>query len=242
MICLVDRRHCPSATASSHPFTIRSYAALLRHHAKLPAMVQVPDGKTTRPRRNTTVRARHRHTGSEQNNLSTKHPNLFNPHACPLSIRGIPAPHFPFAPRTPISYSMTGSLATTGPTPSLDAIEKMARDTIAALPAPFLGPAQDVLLRVADWPDTAMLHDLAIHDPLDLTGLYEGVPMTRKSMFDFPTRPDTVWLFREPILEEWRARGNVTLAALVAHVTVHEFAHHFGWSDADIAQIDRWWE
>ena len=32
------------------------------------------------------------------------------------------------------------------------------------------------------------------------------------------------------------------LEALVSHVTVHEFAHHFGWSDADIARIDPWWE
>ena len=30
--------------------------------------------------------------------------------------------------------------------------------------------------------------------------------------------------------------------ALVAHVVVHEFAHHFGWSDDDIAAIDKWWE
>jgi len=29
---------------------------------------------------------------------------------------------------------------------------------------------------------------------------------------------------------------------LIAHVVVHEFAHHFGWDDDDIAQIDRWWE
>lgn len=130
----------------------------------------------------------------------------------------------------------------TGPAPTLDAIEKIAQDTIAAFPAPFLGPARAVLLRVADWPDPAMLRDLDMTDPLDLTGLYEGVPMTHKSMFDFPGRPDTVWLFREPILDEWRARGDVTLAELVAHVTVHEFAHHFGWSDADIAHIDRWWE
>jgi len=27
----------------------------------------------------------------------------------------------------------------------------------------------------------------------------------------------------------------------VAHVLVHELAHHFGWSDADIAAIDPWW-
>jgi len=25
-------------------------------------------------------------------------------------------------------------------------------------------------------------------------------------------------------------------------VVIHEFAHHFGWSDDDIASIDRWWE
>ncbi|MEM1314160.1 MAG: metallopeptidase family protein, partial [Pseudomonadota bacterium] len=29
---------------------------------------------------------------------------------------------------------------------------------------------------------------------------------------------------------------------LVAHVLVHEIAHHFGWSDARIAEVDRWWE
>ena len=36
--------------------------------------------------------------------------------------------------------------------------------------------------------------------------------------------------------------GNVTLAELVGHVVVHELAHHFGWSDEDVARIDRWWE
>ncbi len=51
-----------------------------------------------------------------------------------------------------------------------------------------------------------------------------------------------IWLFREPILAEWRARGDVDLDYLVAHVVVHELAHHFGWSDEDIAAIDRWWE
>ena len=38
------------------------------------------------------------------------------------------------------------------------------------------------------------------------------------------------------------ARGDIGLERLVAHVYVHELAHHFGWSDEDIAAIDRWWE
>ncbi|WP_076446367.1 metallopeptidase family protein [Roseivivax lentus] len=121
-------------------------------------------------------------------------------------------------------------------------MEAMARATIAALPAPFAAGASGIVLRVEEWPDEDMLRDLGIDDPLELTGLYDGIPMTEKSFSDPAPWPDTVWLFRRPILAEWRDRGDVEIADLVAHVTVHELAHHFGWSDEDIAVIDRWWE
>lgn len=123
--------------------------------------------------------------------------------------------------------------------PDLDAMAEAAR---AALPPEIRDAARDVVVQVADWPPADVLADLGISDPLDLTGLYEGIPLTHKSLFDQPAGPDLIWLFRQPILAEWRDRGNVDLADLVAHVLVHEFAHHFGWSDADIAAIDRWWE
>ena len=126
--------------------------------------------------------------------------------------------------------------------PSLDRIEQIARDTVAAMPPEVRRLAEQVALRVAEWPAEDMLRDLGITDPLELTGLYEGIPMTEKSVFDAPVGPDIVWLFRQPILAEWRDRGTVAIEDLIAHVTVHEFAHHFGWSDADIATIDRWWE
>ncbi|WP_375690411.1 metallopeptidase family protein [Pseudooceanicola sp. LIPI14-2-Ac024] len=125
---------------------------------------------------------------------------------------------------------------------SLDRFETVALRTVADLPPPFHVPAQAVLLRVADWPDREMLEELEIDDPLDLTGLYDGVPMTEKSVFDFGGPPDTVWIFRQPILAEWRDRGNVALDELIAHVVVHEFAHHFGWTDEEIAAVDPWWE
>ncbi|MEB8387515.1 metallopeptidase family protein [Rhodobacteraceae bacterium KMM 6894] len=125
---------------------------------------------------------------------------------------------------------------------SLDAIETMARTAIAAFPAPFNALAAPVLLRVEDWPEKTMLRDLNIDDPLDLTGLYEGIPLTEKSVSNPAPWPDIVWLFRRPILDELSTRDGITLEQLVTHVTVHEFAHHFGWSDADIATIDRWWE
>ncbi|WP_425091542.1 metallopeptidase family protein [Tropicimonas sp. S265A] len=125
---------------------------------------------------------------------------------------------------------------------SLDAFLSTAHETVATFPEPFREMAAEVAVVVKDWPAEWMLQDLDIGDARDLTGLYDGIPLTEKSTFDQPTQPDTVWLFREPILLEWRERGDVALRDLIAHVTVHEFAHHFGWSDDDIAEIDRWWE
>ena len=125
---------------------------------------------------------------------------------------------------------------------SLARFEAVARAAVADFPRAFQSAARKVALRVTDWPDAEMLRALDLQRPHDLTGLYEGVPMTEKSVWDQPVMPDTVWIFREPILAEWRGRGDVELDALITHVTVHEFAHHFGWSDDDIAAVDRWWE
>ena len=124
----------------------------------------------------------------------------------------------------------------------LAAFEEMAQRAIESFPDPFRRSAEEVLVQIVDWPPEDILAEMEIDDPLDLTGLYEGIPLTERSVSDPSPWPDRVWLFREPILAEWRDRGDITLEDLVIHVTVHEFAHHFGWSDDDIAAIDRWWE
>lgn len=126
--------------------------------------------------------------------------------------------------------------------PTLAQIEAIAHETVAALPDAWREEAMRVALRVEDFPDEAMLGELGMDSPFELTGLYEGTPLTDRHVMDQPMQPDVIWLFRRPILDEWAERGDVTLQALVAHVTIHEFAHHFGWSDDDIAAVDRWWE
>ncbi len=126
--------------------------------------------------------------------------------------------------------------------PDAGEIEGMARAAIDALPEAYRAAAREVALRVEDFAPDAMLDEMRIEDPFELTGLYDGIPLTEKSTFDQPGQPDAIWLFRRPILDEWISRGDVTLPDLVAHVYVHELAHHFGWSDDDIAAIDRWWE
>lgn len=126
--------------------------------------------------------------------------------------------------------------------PSLDDIERLARKALAGLPPAYGAAARQVVLRVVDMAAEDMLDDLGIDDPYELTGLYDGIPLTEQSVMDQPLGPAVIWLFRRAILDEWVARGDIGLGALVEHVMVHELAHHFGWSDTDIARIDRWWE
>jgi predicted Zn-dependent protease with MMP-like domain len=126
--------------------------------------------------------------------------------------------------------------------PELDDIQRLARAALAALPEVYREAAALVRLQIADFAPDDVLDELDLNDPFELTGLYDGIPLTEKTVMDQPHGPDTIWLFRRPILEEWADRGDIGLGDLVTHVLVHELAHHFGWSDADIAAIDRWWE
>jgi predicted Zn-dependent protease with MMP-like domain len=125
--------------------------------------------------------------------------------------------------------------------PDLEMIEQIVRATIAELPAAHRVLAASIGISVMDFVPDDLMAEIGLEDPFELTGLYTGIPMPEKSTVDQATSPDTIWLFRRPILDEWCLRGDVTIQQMVAHVTVHELAHHFGWSDDDIAKIDKWW-
>ena len=121
--------------------------------------------------------------------------------------------------------------------PSADEIEALARSALAALPEPFAAHLSDVVLQVEDFADDETLTAMEIEDPFDLTGIYEGIPLTERSVDQSGNLPDRVRLFRRPILDEW-AGGNDTLEHLVAHVLVHEIGHHFGLSDEDMHALE----
>ena len=114
--------------------------------------------------------------------------------------------------------------------PSADEMEAIARRVLDSLPEPFAESLRDVVLLIEDFADEETLAAMDIEDPFDLTGIYEGIPVTERSVEHSGTMPDRIRLFRRPILDEW-ADGDDTLEHLVAHVMVHEIGHHFGLSD-----------
>ena len=124
-----------------------------------------------------------------------------------------------------------------GNPPSDDEMEAIARRALESLPEPFAGHLRDVVLLVEEFADDATLQAMGIEEPFDLTGIYEGIPITDRSVEHSGTLPDRIRLFRRPILDEWAA-GEDSLEHLVSHVLVHEVGHHFGLSDEDMHALE----
>ena len=122
--------------------------------------------------------------------------------------------------------------------PSLDDFALLAERAFADLPAPFRQAAGEVVIRVDDFADEDTLAALEIEDPFDLTGLYDGVDIGSRDGFGPAPEPSRIFLYRRPILDEWCERGNVGLSEIIAHVLIHEIAHHLGLSDDDIHAIE----
>lgn len=121
--------------------------------------------------------------------------------------------------------------------PSLSDFEALANAAWERLPGEFRRAAADVVIRVEDFASDEVLDSMGIQDPFELTGLYQGVDMTRKSVSDMTQGPDMVFLYRRPLLDEW-SEGDLKLGDLIAHVLIHEIGHHFGLSDEDMARIE----
>ncbi|MCL6729202.1 metallopeptidase family protein [Sphingomonas hankyongi] len=124
-----------------------------------------------------------------------------------------------------------------GPSPTADEIGAIARQTLESLPKQFSRSLDDVVLLVEDFADDDTLREMGIEDPFDLSGIYEGVPLTERSVDQSGTLPERIRLFRRPILDEW-ADGEDTLEHLVAHILIHEVGHHFGLSDEDMHALE----
>ncbi|ADP70122.1 protein of unknown function DUF1025 [Rhodomicrobium vannielii ATCC 17100] len=115
--------------------------------------------------------------------------------------------------------------------------EVAARAIWRDLPEQFRAVLGDVTVEVADFADAETLQDLSIRDPYELLGLYHGVGLPSKSVSDPMCLPDRIFLYRIPILNYAR-ENREPVRGVIHHVLIHEIGHHFGFSDADMDEIE----
>ena len=121
--------------------------------------------------------------------------------------------------------------------PSPEQFERSARAALARMPEEFRERMTGVVLRIAEFATADQLASLDIANRWELTGLYEGVPLTEQSVWDHAPMPPVISLFRQPLLREMRETG-VGFERLVRHVVIHEAGHHFGFSDDDMHALE----
>ena len=121
--------------------------------------------------------------------------------------------------------------------PSLEDILEMAEDAFAAIPVELREMVRGAAILVEEVAEDEVAQEMGLDSAWELTGLYRGTPLTQKSVLDAPLAPDTILLFREPILLEWIETGE-DLFRLIRNVVIHEIGHHFGLSDADIDRLE----
>ena len=69
----------------------------------------------------------------------------------------------------------------------------------------------------------------------DLMGLYVGVPLDRRSMFDGYAEPDRILIFSGPLRRMCRSRSE--LVAQIRVTVLHEVGHLFGLSDERLHEL-----
>jgi predicted Zn-dependent protease with MMP-like domain len=73
----------------------------------------------------------------------------------------------------------------------------------------------------------------------NVLGLYQGIPLTRRTSTYAAVPPDKITIYRRPI-ERVAGSDPDRLRAQIEHVVVHEIAHHFGISDERLIELGKY--
>src|SRR5437588_7910788 len=103
--------------------------------------------------------------------------------------------------------------------------EELVADALDRVPREFLAAMSNV----------AVLVEEIRPDNPHLLGLYHGVALTSRTSYYSGVLPDTITIYREPILGICATEEDVVRQ--VSITVVHEIGHHFGIDDARLHEL-----
>lgn len=111
--------------------------------------------------------------------------------------------------------------------------EKLVVEGIDTLPSWVHEKLVNVAFVIEDEPTAEQREEHNLHDGEVLFGLYEGVPLTDRSVEDF-LMPDKITIFKNPILATYSRGEDIRICV---HNTIwHEVAHYFGHDEDWVAK------
>jgi predicted Zn-dependent protease with MMP-like domain len=115
--------------------------------------------------------------------------------------------------------------------------DRLVADAYKKIPRRFRRRLQNVAILVEAEPTQEQLTRNRVPRGGTLLGLYEGRPLTMRSVFEPFAMPDRITIFQGP--HERLARDPAHLAQLVEDTIWHEVAHYFGMSEAQVRAAER---
>lgn len=120
--------------------------------------------------------------------------------------------------------------------PSRTRFEEIVDEALTSIPDALWNAIENVAVTVEEWPDQYQLESVGLHNPRQLLGLYEGVPLTQRSSRYGMVTPDRITIFRRPIYAACGANEKA-IREQIRRTVLHEIAHHFGISDARLVEL-----
>jgi predicted Zn-dependent protease with MMP-like domain len=116
-----------------------------------------------------------------------------------------------------------------------DTFARVVEQAISRIPEEIRRHLENILISVKQLPDTEMLEEMGLAPDEPLFGIYWGVPLTERSLADPPLYPDTIYIFQQPL--EAFCTSREELLEEIEITVVHEIAHLFGFSEADLEAL-----
>jgi predicted Zn-dependent protease with MMP-like domain len=118
-----------------------------------------------------------------------------------------------------------------------DEFDKLVADAFARVPSQFRRRMKNIAMMVEAEPTPEQLARGKVPRGGTLLGLYEGRPLTRRSVFESFAMPDRIVIFQGP--HERLARSPAHLAQMVEDTVWHEVAHYFGMNETQVRAAER---
>jgi predicted Zn-dependent protease with MMP-like domain len=117
------------------------------------------------------------------------------------------------------------------------AFDRLVAEAYKRIPRRFRRRLQNVAIMVEAEPNEGQLRRGGVPRHGTLLGLYEGRPLTVRSVFEPFAMPDRIIIFQGP--HERLARSAQHLVELVEDTIWHEVAHYFGMNEAQVRAAER---